>query len=306
MPNDQIRNLENRLHIAGMVVELGELKTGTNKKGVEWASFEGKLQCGPSPAYNVNFRWFAPATKKDNTDSKLYENGIRWYKKAKSAASHPEDPTMVDMTGSLSANDFVRANGDLAQEYRYNVQFFNAFEKYAYDLDLEAYISGVRDMIGEDGAPNGRKWLRLTTKDFYGNVLDLRNVIVKEDLAEQLEEQGYERGRTAYMCLTWAPEKGGESNRKSSGFGTVREAKPKTKMALYLTGGKTAYAEDSNKSITKDQAAAMKNARDEHLIEIQNGGYKGNAKNNNTAKVSTKPQRFSEVEVGDDDNELPF
>lgn len=304
MPNDQIRNLENRLHIAGMLVELGELKTGTNAKGVEWASFEGKLQCGPTPAYNVNFRWFSNATKKDNTDSKLYENGIRWYKKAKSAASNPSDPTMVDMTGSLSANDYVRVTGELEEGFRYNVQFFNKFENYAYDLDLEAYITGVRDVLDKDGAPTGRKWLRLTTMDFYGNVLDIRNIIVKEDLAEQLEDQGYERGRTAYMCLTWAPENGTESNRKSSGFGTIREAKPRTKMALYLTGGKTAYDEDSKKSITKDQAAAMKSARDEHLTEIQNAGYKGQAKNNN-AKASTKPQRFSQVEE-DDDDELPF
>ena len=143
MPNtntDQIRQLENQVHLAGYLAELSEMRTGTTTNGVPYMSFSGAIQCGEDAVYTVPFRTFVKSKKSDGSDSKNFAKVQDWYAQAVPKTKDPENPTMVSCFGSITDNPYVNSQGKLVEATQFNIQSFNPFKDFQCDIDLEGFL----------------------------------------------------------------------------------------------------------------------------------------------------------------------
>lgn len=302
---DQVRNLACKIRLAGALAELNPLNKGVGKDGITYISFSGAIQCGETAVFTARFKCYLREKKSDGSDSEQYKKGLEWYNSAVPMTKNKDNPTYVDMIGSLSANDYVSADNRLVEGFNYNIQFFNTFTEYAYQLDLEGYIASVADETVNDDF-TGRKKMRVIGKDFYNNVLDIKDIYVPSNLAKALRENGYEKGRTALMYITFMPNDG---KPKAKGFGEQR-TQGTSHLEKIVTGGNTAYDVDSKDSLNTAVVKDMLNERAVHLKEIQDNGYlgkKNSSPTNNRNGFGNKPtsspsNSFEEVS----DDEIPF
>ena len=141
---DQIRQLTNKVHLAGALAEL-EKKTGTDKNGTAYISLQGAVQCGETPVHTIRFRAYVPAKKSDGTDSKNYPKVVEWANKAVPMTKSKDNCTFVDMVGSLTDNPYVASDGTLVESYQYNITLFSNFTDYAAEIDVEGFVHSIVD-----------------------------------------------------------------------------------------------------------------------------------------------------------------
>lgn len=309
---DQIRSLTNKIHLAGALAELDPIKTGSTKDGIPYIRLRGAIQCGPTAVYTRQFTAFIKSKKANGEDSENYNKVKKWAETAVPMTKNKDNPTMVDLVGSLSANDYVNSANELVEGVSFSVQFFNDFEDYACTLDIEGYIAGVSDEErGKDDDKHftGRKRLRLISMDFYRNVLDLKNIVIPKDLASQLEDNGYTKGRTVLMFITYMPNEA-EAKPAAKGFGTQRTTEGRSYLEMVLTGGNEAYDPDNEKMcISTATVKSLLSERSAHLNELKEKGYQGS----NNSQVSTdRNGSFSSAKSAptmspvDDEDDIPF
>lgn len=309
---DQIRRLANSVTLAGYLADI-ESKQGVDKNGVDYIRIRGQIQCGEDSVMTRSFTSFIKAKKADGTDSENYEKVLDWVKKAVPMTKDKENATMVRLVGSLSANDYVGSDEQLHEGTVASMQFFNDFEEFACDLDIEGYIKSITDEergSEDDKKPTGRKRLNLISMDFYHNALDIKNIIIPKDFVDALEDNGYVKGATAKMYVSWKPNEKGEAKPKTKGFGQQRVTEGKSYLEMVLTGGDIAYDEDEQEDmiITTQMCKAMLNERASRLKELEEAGYQGSK----GSSGSSTPTGFGKKGSGkmspvvDDDDDIPF
>ena len=314
---DQIRNLTNQVVYSGYLATLENVKTGVDKNGSEYLSFRGTIQCGEDATLTRPFKSYIKAKKKDGSDSDNFAKVSKWVKEAVPMTKNKENATMVRMVGSLSANDYVDKTGALRETNIATMQFFNDFDEFACDLDIEGYIKSVDEEErgpDDDKKPTGRMRMRLIGMDFYHNALDFKSIVIPKDLVDALEDNGYEQGRTAKMFLTWMINSNEEPKPKKKGFGQQRVTEGRSYVELVLTGGDTAYDEDDEKlSISNGMAKAMLNERSNRLKELEEAGYQGASSDGSSGSSSSSRSGFGNkgsskkmAPVVDDDSDIPF
>lgn len=309
---DQIRRLTNSVTLAGYLADI-ESKQGVDKNGVDYIRIRGQIQCGEESVMTRSFTSFIKAKKADGTDSENYEKVLDWVKKAVPMTKDKENATMVKLVGSLSANDYVGSDEQLHEGTVASMQFFNDFEEFACDLDIEGYIKSITDEERgpeDDKKPTGRKRLNLISMDFYHNALDIKNIIIPKDFVDALEDNGYVKGATAKMYVSWKPNEKNEAKPKTKGFGQQRVTEGKSYLEMVLTGGDIAYDEDEQEDmiITPQMCKAMLNERASRLKELEEAGYQGSK----GSSGSSAPTGFGKKGSGkmspvvDDDDDIPF
>lgn len=310
---DQIRQLSNRVHLAGALAELSDVNEGNTAGGIPYVSFRGAIQCGPSAVYTVPFRSFVKSKKADGTDSKNFAKVKEWLKDAKPMTKDKENPTMVDLVGSLTDNPYVNKEGKLVEGTQYSVQLFGDFKDYAAEIDLEGYIQKVTDETkGVDSdETTGRQRIRLITRDIFRNTLDIKNIIVPKDLVRPLRDNEYEDGRTAKLFLTLMPNEA-PAPVKSGGIGTQRTSGA-SYLELVLTGADPVVDEDSEDALSPKLIKAAMSERKSHLDEIKEAGYQGGNSSDNKSSTSTSrngignvSSKAKAVEEIPEDEDFPF
>lgn len=282
---DQIRRLNNKVELAGILAELGEIREGTTQNGIPYLSFRGAIQCGETPDYTTRFRVFVKSKKADGSDSQAFANMKEWVNNAVSLvdaqkAGNPELATRVDMSGYISDAPYVNSKGVLKEDVEYSIQFVNPFKEFKANLDIEGMIHSIVDET-VDEEPTGRQFLRLISRDFFGNTLDFKNLVVPQNFVGPMEENGFERGRTSTFYISLIPNTKAGAQKKGA-IGEVRTADV-TYLEKVITGAEPVIDPDSEKSLSP---ALMKNAmaeRQAKLDTIKAEGYKGNK----TATTST-------------------
>jgi len=288
---DQIRQLDNRVHLAGALAELSDINEGTTSAGIPYISFRGAIQCGPDAVYTVPFRTFVKSKKSDGTDSKNYAKIKEWVNNATPMTKNKDNPTMVDMIGSLTDNPYVNSGGTLIEGTQYSVQLFGDFKDYAAEIDLEGFIHSVVDETkGVDSDDvTGRKRMRLITQDIFRNTIDIKNIIVPKELVRPLHENDYEGGRTAKFFITLMPNEA-PAPVKSGGIGTQR-----TSGANYLewvmTGADPVISDESDKHLDPKLIKAAMTERKSRLDEIKEAGYQGGNSTNSSSSSSNSSSR---------------
>lgn len=317
---DQIRQVRNRVHLAGRVAEL-TVTEGDTKKGVPYISLEGVVQCGDDAVYDVHFKTFSQAKKANGEDSKAYTNIKEWASKAVPMTKNKENCTWVDMVGSLRCRDYVSREGKLIQGIEYNMTLFNDFKDYACEIDLEGYIAGIKDEVrknGDDEVETGRKIIRLFSREQLGTaIIDYTRIIVPKEYADQLEDNGFEQGRTATFYITLTPTQ--NSAPKKAGIGQQRVTEGRAYLEPLMTGADMPVDEDSSEALSTALMKAGMNERKAHLKEIEDAGYQGGSSNNSSSASATPTNRGGNafggttakkekeaIEAVDDDGEFPF
>ena len=299
---DQIRQLDNRVHLAGALAELSDINEGTTSAGIPYISFNGAIQCGPDAVHTVRFRTFVKSKKSDGTDSKNYAKIKEWVKKAVPMTKSKDNPTMVDMIGSLTDNPYVNVNGVLVEATQYSTQLFSDFKDYAAEIDLEGFIHSVVDETkgADSDEVTGRKRMRLIAQDIFRNTIDIKNIIVPKELVRPLQENDYEGGRTAKFFITLMPNEA-PAPVKSGGIGTQR-----TSGANYLewimTGADPVISEESDKHLDPKLIKAAMTERKSRLDEIKEAGYQGGNSSNSSSSSSSSSSRNG---IGDASSRTP-
>lgn len=294
MPNnnnsntDQIRQLDNRVHLAGALAELSDITEGNTSTGIPYISFNGAVQCGIDAVYTVRFRSFVKSKKSDGTDSKNYAKIKEWAKNAIPMTKNKDNPTMVDMIGSLTDNPYVNSSGTLVEGTQFNMQLFGDFKDYAAEIDLEGFIHSVNDETkGVDSdETTGRQRMRLITRDIFRNTLDIKNIVIPKELVRPLRDNDYERGRTAKFFITLMPNEAPAAV-KSGGIGTQR-----TSGANYLewvmTGADPVISAESDKALDSKLIKDAMSERKSHLDEIKEAGYQGGSSSSSSTNSSSR------------------
>lgn len=314
---DQIRQLANRVHFAGILAELSEMREGNTSNGIPYISFSGVLQCGEDAVYNVPFRTFVKSKKSDGSDSKNFAKVKNWYNNAVPMTANKDNATKVDMVGSLTDNPYVNVQGKLVEGTQYNVQLFNDFKEYAAEIDLEGFVHSIVDETrGEENTPTGRKRMRLITRDMFGNTIDIKNIVIQQDLVDALDDVGYGKGTTAKFFITLTPNSRPKPVKKSGGIGVQRETQGASYLEWIMTGAEEPIPDDSENYLDPKLIKKAMDVRKQHLEEVEEAGYQGsqststttstnrNSVGGKTTNASTKANDgFVEIEA---DEDFPF
>lgn len=313
---EKIRQLANKVTLAGSLVELKRVREGVTKTGIPYLSFEGAIQCGDSPVYRVRFKTFVKSKKNDGTDSVNFVKVKEWL--ASAVAMYENElnpsqvseikPTMVTAIGSLADNPYVNKEGKLVEGIEYNVQFFSDFEAYKADIDIEGFIhSIVEETKGEDKVATGRQKMRLISRDIFGNMLDFKSIIIPTELVGPISENGYERGCTSKFYLALKPNQNVASN-SNGGIGTQRMEGGKSYLEWVMTGAAAPYSLDSEQALDAELVKQAMNERQANLKTISDAGYRGTKANsapafssNTQASVAAPTSTFKA-----DDDSFPF
>lgn len=317
--SDQIRRLQNVVILEGALAELDEPRTGTGRDGINYISLRGAVQCGDSAVYTRSFRAFIKEKKINGEDSKVYKDVVEWLKTATPMTKNAENPTMVRLQGSLSDNVYVNREGTLVEGTEVSVQFFNEFKSYNACLQLEGYIKDIKPEVrgkDDDVHETGRYKMHFITRDFYGNTLDLKNIIVPADTYKEIEAIGYDEGATVSINIDWQPSQVEETpKKKSGGFGKqvdLGSTNGNSYLEMILVGGSDPYDEDSKDALSAKIVRAMMAERNAHIKEVESKGYLGNKGGTASAgSTATKAGGFGKAKAGsfttiEDDDELPF
>lgn len=311
--NEKIRELITTVHIAGILAEL-ESRTGTDKNGNNYLSIKGAVQCHPTDsAFTARFQFYSSELTKNGTTSKLYVSAKDWLKTVTPMTKDKENPSMVSLSGNIRQNNYVGQDGTFREDIVSDIKFFNEFQEYAYDINVEGYIKNITDEIIDDEA-TGRKKIVLVSKDFRGAIMFHKDntIIAERDIAEQLDDAEYENGRTVLMRLERAKEEP-KVTPKKGGFGKQPIAKGRIRTYWKLVGGDPALDLDDPESLDKGQIKDLLYVYEERNKEIVDKGYQGKKNDGGstagafkeTKKPVAKAKDDDFVEV-DDDDELPF
>lgn len=319
--SDVIKSFRNEVILAGKLAELDEPRYGTDKNGRKYVSVRGAIQCVEEAVYLRRFESYINATKKDGTDSKLYERMTSWLEDAVPMTKDKENATMVELRGSIQDKPYVSSKEELVEGVRYSMQFINDFTEYKCDVNLEGY---VKEPFAEivDEKETGRMKTEIISTDSFRNVIHIKNIIIPEDMVEGFNESGYEDGNvTGTLFLSYLPTEVKEAPVNNGGFGKQRTTDGKNHLELVLIGGEPSVEladddeDDNPKVVTKAMVKRMNVARKNRLQEIKDAGYQGSKSDSSrksgfsksssktsSAKTSSKAKKVEE----EDEDDMPF
>lgn len=323
--SDKIKELVNKVVLTGVITEL-EVKEGTakatdKKPECPYVSVKGEIQFGTQKAQSRRFEAFVTKLKNGGADNGLYPDTLTFAQTAKSVAKVGlENATFISIQGSLEPNDYVNSQDQLKEGINIKATFFNEVDEFDATvsmnenleklgkaaIDIEGYIQNViPETKGEDEIETGRLRMNLLSTNFFGDLVQLKNIVIPEDLAEPFQEV-YEETQTATFYIDYMPNKAEKKAEKSGGIGKQRTTEGKTYLEMVVTGATTSVDEDDELGISTEAIGIAMKARAEMLAEIKEQGYQGKKGKGKGSRngLASKPNPSSKPEIDDDD--MPF
>lgn len=299
MTTDKIRNLKNEVHLAGYLAELGEVRRGTDRNGVAYISFQGKIQCSEDKADTYSFRTYVPALKKSGEKSKLYETVDKWVEKAVPMTKNPENPTKVDLSGSIVDNPYIQKDtGKLVEAVQFNTNLFNDFKEFKKYIVLEGYVmSSHEETSGEEKIPTGRMILDLLSRDIFKNTLEIKRVYISAEKLNEIKMAGfsYDRGCTAIFNISLESRQVNGSVKSEGGWGTQYTTTSFTRNEWVLVGGEPPMYEGEHDNALPTQLMRMAFSERQasleskkHDYEMNGGASSGNVKTSFGSNTTTQ------------------
>lgn len=305
--SDKVRQMINKVILAGKVAEL-EVRKGTTEKKVPYISVKGAIQFGEHKAQTRNFEKFVMeySIKEDGShkENKAYPKVVEWADKAKSIAKSTYDnATEVSIQGAFAPNDYVNKEEKLIEALKIDAGFFNDLDgDYKATADIEGYIQSiVPETKGEDQNETGRLRVTILTNDFFGNIIPVKNIIVPAELKDAFED-GYEVGQTAKVFVDFVLHKGEEKPKKSGGIGVQKSTDGKSYVEMILTGADPAIDEDEENAFSKEAVRIGMAERKAALDKLKEKGYQGG--NGGGKSISSASTSKPKTTVNDED--IPF
>lgn len=305
--SDKVRQMTNKVVLAGKVAEL-DVRKGTTEKKVPYISVKGAIQFGEHKAMTRNFEKFVMeySIKEDGShkENKAYPKVVEWANNAKSMASlkDGEVATEVSIQGAFATNDYVNKEEKLVEGLKVEAAFFNDLDgDYKGTADIEGYIQSITpETKGEDQTETGRLRVTILTNDFFGNIIPVKNIIVPAELKDAFEE-GYEVGQTAKVFVDFVLHEGEAKPKKTGGIGVQRTTDGVSYVEMILTGADPAVDEDEKDAFSKEAVRIGMAERKAELDKLKEKGYQGGTgKSISSATTTSKPK----TTVNDED--IPF
>lgn len=313
---EKIRNLKNEVRLGGFIAELSNIREGVTQNNIPYISFNGVIQCGEEQVYGVRFKTFVKSKKSDGTDSKNFAAVKQWiktvipkYKDVNGTTVVSDNPTFVEAIGSIVDHPYVNKENKLVEATEINLQFFRKFTNYKAELDIEGYVGSIinETKAGDSEETTGRQKLQIISRDIFSNILNVKNLIIPEDLVEAFNDGGYEKGITSTFYIEFQPH-ASLVPVKTGGIGVQRTTEGKPYLEWVVVGADSIIDSDSEKALKPSLIKQACIERQSKLKEIESKGYQG--------KTETKPDTqnneylatssdFTSVDYTDMDD-LPF
>lgn len=313
MATDQIRNLLNKVTLSGKLAELKEVRRGNTQKGIPYISIKGAIQFSPNdPVYTTNFSFFAQSVNAKGEPNKNYELANKFAQTAQPMTKNPENPTLVSFTGAIEPMNYVGADESFHESFVYNMSRISDFEDYKGQIDIEGFILSINpETKGEEEKPTGRAKMRLFSRTYSGNVVDLKNIFIPNELVPLCKTHKYVQGATAVFFIDLM-KNSAEPSATVGGIGTQRTTSGKNWVEMVMTGAQPVIKGD--KALSLEVVKAAMNEWAAHNEEIKAEGYKGNKNSStnsgvglgvgrNSGEVNNVPT-FGVVDIPDED--FPF
>ena len=307
--SDKVRQMTNKVVLAGKVAEL-EVRKGTTEKKVPYISVKGAIQFGEHKAQTRNFEKFVMeySIKEDGShkENKAYPKVVEWAEKAKSIAKTTYDEaTEVSIQGAFAKNDYVNKEDKLVEGLKIEAAFFNDLDgDYKGTADIEGYIQTITpETKGEDQTETGRLRVTILTNDFFGNIIPVKNIIVPAELRDAFED-AYEVGQTAKVFVDFVLHEGEAKPKKAGGIGVQRTTDGKSYVEMILTGADPAMDEDEKDAFSREAVRIGMAERKAELDRVKEEGYKGG--NGGGQSFSSASSNTSKPKTIVNDEDIPF
>lgn len=305
---ERVKPLINKVRVAGALVSLSEMKEGVTQDGVPYCSFNGKVACDPEGKVEINFRTFEKAKTKMGKDMANYPKVLAWYKSAVSKETNPDNPTMVEISGSLTDNPYVNSQDQLVETCQYSLKYFSEFKNYKAQIDVEGYIESlVEEVVGEDETSTGRMRMTLISRDGFNNTIVLKNLVIPEDFVDSLDGAGWEKGATISAAIDIVPVESVKTV-NTAAFGKQHAVQNFIRKEMVVTGGEVAFDPDSERALKRSQVKAMMEERKAKLDAVVDAGYQGNKSGSSVSRgsIGGKKAQTKVDNSFDLDDDMPF
>lgn len=315
----QLRELLNSMRIIGTLKEMN-LERRPNKKDPSKTQIQGNIVVMSEVAGKVSehrIELFAFTTSKL---AKGYETIMNEYKAADVVGK--EAATRVQVTGNLDINDYMGQDQQLRTMNRNRGVFVNRIEDPAIQdealLQAEIVVTNVTPATDKEGIETGELKLEGFSVGYNGTVIEFKNMIVGEDLADVISEH-YEPGSTGKLTFAVnnyveVVEGAPKEDDGAAGFGMQVDLDNQVKnyvRELRVIGGFPPYLDE--KAYTEEQIDLAKKTRALKLQEVKNnvpatppaaGGFGTNAAPKTTTNMDPFAGTNGQIDISDDD--LPF
>lgn len=301
---DQLRQLSNSVEVIGKL-KSKELEIKTSKNGNEYIT--GKLVVLSKIDDKLNETAIKIFIMKS---SKLFK-GIETVKNEYKAMDDvgEENSDRIKVTGELKLNEYYNSNGTLVQFNEVKGVFFNRLDTTNDQPDkalasIDVVIDSFEQKMDKDNLPTGDYSVNAFTVGFGNEVIELKNAIVKSDLAQAfmgLYQPG-QTGRLTFKLNNYVEieEKVEEVSAPTHGFGSTETVETNSVIKNYVNnleiiGGDVPYF--GSKEYSQEEIQKAKQIRNLKLTTLQqpapavpqtNTGFGGVP---NTAPTQSIPQQ---------------
>lgn len=291
--SEQLKDVLNRVRLVGKLAEVTRFTILDTVKGPA-ASFKGVIQFGETSAETRNFEGFINKFNKDGKENVNFQRAIDLIQNGTPMTKSKENATELVLDGQIDCNDYVGADGKIKQTIALKISFIRTKEtgdNYEARIQIEGYILNIADELsgsGEDVLPTGRKKLNLISANYRNEAIDLKGLILKQETLEGFRAQKkedfedvYSQGKTAKFTLKYLPSERRKAPQVTdSGFGEQVVTEGTNYVELVIVGSPETPEEVGKFSF--DLVRNLQSERKIKLAELEEKGYQGGKKTNNT------------------------
>lgn len=227
MEQKELRQLQNSVEIIG-TLKSKNLEPKVSKKGKPYMS--GDLTVVTVDGDKINEHRVKIFIMESSKLYKGIETVRSEYKSVEEVG--PEAADRIRVTGEMTLNEYYNRDGKLVQFNEIKGVFFNRLEDDTPDraiASIETVIEEFTDKLDSEGLPTGEKTVKGFTVAWGNNVVELRNAVVKDQLAEAMMElyQPFSTGRLSFKLNNYVEKVEQEAVANvQHGFGSTATVEP--------------------------------------------------------------------------------
>lgn len=309
MMEEKLRESLNSLRIIGTLKEMN-LERKPTKAGDP--SIMGNIVVTCEVGDKIHEHTVNIFAKKTSKLYKGYDTVINEYKASKDVGK--ENATRVQVVGNIDLNEYIASDGTMKSFNRNRGVFINRVNDPSVEdsaiFQAELIVKNLTPVTDKEGIETGEFNISGFTINYFGQPVELKNMIVGKDFADIITEN-YESNSTGKLTFAInnyveVEEVEQEPLEESSGFGIQVDLNNEVKNyvnELRIIGGFPPYLDD--RAYTDEQIVAAQKLRELQIQEVKNNVPAAPPQTANgfgaNAAANTAP---GPIDISDDD--LPF
>lgn len=258
----KLRESANNVEIVGILKKV-DMEEKVSKAGKDFITGKAIIEVIEGDRINnIQVRFFSNKLKNDGS-----LNGI--YKGYKTVQEEYKTGDKVRISGDLRIEEYYGQSGNLTSFNSVNALFFNRLDeeddtRHKAIATLDMVIESINPKMDAEGIPTELHDVQAFTIGYNSKVIPLRNLVIKEELAEQFSTMYY-TGTTGKITLkinNYVDTELIEVEQEVTGFGSTERVESEAKNFtnnLEIIGGDMPYSDGVNEYSDEDIEQARKN-----------------------------------------------